>query len=113
MKRCKMKDHDEMGCVRPEGHAGRHKIRRHPDREFAFMMDADSDSSDPYVATVALSRCRACGSTDREGYYGVRVLQMAGAHEGEPYTHIVWRRTRCRCCGQMRVDRSYEHRRAD
>ena len=34
-----------------------------------------------------------------------------GVHNGQPFTHIVRRRTKCLDCGQFRVDRAYENRR--
>lgn len=62
--------------------------------------------------TTVLSRCRRCGSTEREPYHGTREVKVAGVdpHSGKPYTHVVWRRTRCKHCGQMRMDRSLEQR---
>jgi hypothetical protein len=30
--------------------------------------------------------------------------------EGQPFTHTVWRRTKCADCGQFRVDRHRENR---
>lgn len=64
--------------------------------------------------TVAASRCRACGSTDRDQYFATRVLAIDGmTSDGELYTHVVWRRTRCQGCGQYRIDKSFENRTAD
>jgi hypothetical protein len=45
--------------------------------------------------------CPACGSPDREPYFNIR----RQAHDGGV---IVWRRTRCRVCGQIRDDRTTE-----
>jgi len=56
------------------------------------------------------TRCRKCGSTDREPYFGKRTLDYAGTTpDGKPYTRVVWRRTVCRSCGQHRMDKSYEY----
>lgn len=63
------------------------------------------------IASTAPGRCPKCGSTDREPYHDVRAMQYSGTTEqGDAYTHIVWRRTRCKCCAQSRIDRSYENR---
>lgn len=61
--------------------------------------------------TAAISRCPKCGSTERVPYYNRRERAIAGVTpEGHPYTHVVWRRTRCENCGQVRDDRTYEQR---
>ena len=62
------------------------------------------------VITVDPSRCRRCGSTRRSDYYGKTEQAFRGEHNGQPFTHIVRRRTRCLDCGQLRVDRAYENR---
>lgn len=62
---------------------------------------------------VAPSRCArpSCGSTERERYSTTQVQAFAGRDEqGRPFTHIVRRWTRCKACGQARVDRSFENR---
>lgn len=60
---------------------------------------------------VEPSRCKKCGSTERTAYFGVpEVQEFDGLHEGEPYTHIVRRRCRCKRCEQVRIDRHYENR---
>jgi len=56
------------------------------------------------------SACPRCGSTDRTPYYHTRTLAITGRILGQPYDHIVYRYTRCRACGQHRVDRHYEFR---
>lgn len=63
------------------------------------------------VITVEPSRCRRCGSTRRSDYYGKTEQAFRGEHNGQPFTHIVRRRTKCLDCGQIRVDRAYENRR--
>ena len=68
-----------------------------------------------YVPEVAgmVTRCPRCGSTARSKYVAVRSLAMNGtAPDGQPYTHIVWRRTQCQneACGQHRTDRFLENR---
>jgi len=60
--------------------------------------------------TVEPSRCRRCGSTRRGDYYGKTEQAFRGKHNGQPFTHIVRRRTKCLDCGQTRIDRAYENR---
>ena len=59
-----------------------------------------------------LTRCRACGSTDREPYSQTHVTAYSAIHPqtGKPYTHIVRRWTACSACGQARIDYYYENR---
>ena len=61
---------------------------------------------------VTPSRCPKCGSTRRSAYSGSpRIVTHAGVHEGKPFTHVVFRRTRCLDCGQCRVDREWVNER--
>ena len=63
------------------------------------------------TARGELTRCHACGSTDREPYLSRREQAIAGVDPaGRPYTHVVWRRCRCARCGQYRIDRHTENR---
>jgi len=65
-------------------------------------------SEKPPVNTVEPSRCPKCGSTERENYFGRTVQEHAGLDpDGNPYTLIVRRRTRCARCGQVRIDRTF------
>lgn len=60
---------------------------------------------------VHLSRCKKCGSTDREAYVDRPIrLDACGVEPvtNKPYSAVVWRRTRCNNCGQHRTDKSYE-----
>ena len=63
-------------------------------------------------AVFGPSRCPRCGSTQRVPYFGRLPEQAFEGYtgDGEPYTHIVRRRTKCCGCGQFRVDISYENR---
>ena len=64
------------------------------------------------LVNVAASRCPKCGSTERSRYVCVVRRPSTGMDaDGQPHSHVVWRRTRCRACGQSRVDRSFELRR--
>lgn len=72
---------------------------------------AGSQTTKPPVATVPTSRCVKCDSTERERYFRTEEKEIAGVDpEGNAYTHVVWRWTRCSECGQVRVDRTYENR---
>lgn len=64
------------------------------------------------VVTGELTRCKACGSTDREPYEGEpRVVLHKGVDAaGNAYNVVTWRRTRCSLCGQYRVDQHFENR---
>jgi len=60
-----------------------------------------------------LTRCKQCGSTEREPYYKMTEQEHGGIDpDGQPYTHIVRRWTRCRSCPDrpVRIDRFYENR---
>jgi len=61
------------------------------------------------VVVVEPSRCKKCGSTDREHYSHTTVRDIAGVRpDGMAYSKIFWRRTRCQNCGQARIDKTYE-----
>jgi hypothetical protein len=61
------------------------------------------------VIEVALSSCKSCGSTRRSQYVNRREHEYSGTtSDGRPYTKVVWRRTRCLDCGQVRDDKTYE-----
>lgn len=62
---------------------------------------------------VVTSRCKKCGSSSRTPYQSdPTTLAAAGTDPitGAPYTHVIWRRTACRQCGQARIDKCYENR---
>ena len=62
-------------------------------------------------ATAVVTACPKCGSTEREPYYNRRELRCDIAQRsGEQFTHVVWRRTKCLACGQVRDDRHLENR---
>ena len=53
--------------------------------------------------------CPKCGCTDREPYFAIKRLAISGVTPaGVPYTRITFRRTRCKGCGQSRIDRVFE-----
>jgi len=60
---------------------------------------------------VPVSRCPMCQSTERTAYHTTRELEYTGINANhQPYTHVVWRRTSCASCGQVRIDKSFENR---
>lgn len=74
---------------------------------------AGSRNVTPDHAEGRLTRCLTCGSTDREPYYKTTAIHHGGVDpEGNPYTHIVRRWTRCAACLEKtpRIDRFYENR---
>lgn len=63
------------------------------------------------VVDVIPSRCRKCGCTERTPYANAQEMEFGGTTgDGRPFTHIVWRSTRCVGCGQGRRDRVFENR---
>lgn len=63
------------------------------------------------VVLVLPAACVRCHSTEREPYDKVRERAITGrTTDGHIYTHVVWRKTRCRACGQARIERHYEFR---
>lgn len=63
------------------------------------------------TVTAAPTRCKTCGSTEREPYQSTRRVPHSGwTQSNEPYTEVVFRTTRCRSCGQARVDIAHEYR---
>lgn len=63
------------------------------------------------LVAVIPAACPRCHSTEREPYDKVREREISGRTvDGHPYTHVVWRKTRCRGCGQARTERHYECR---
>lgn len=63
------------------------------------------------TAEVVATQCKGCGSSNRLPYFGKIERPIAGVlPDGRDYTHVVWRRTRCRDCNQARIDRTYENR---
>ena len=69
-----------------------------------------SENVDYDVVAAELTRCRGCQSTERVPYFRTTAQVFAGVDAaGRPYTHIVRRYTRCKNCGQPRIDRSCEN----
>ncbi len=60
------------------------------------------------------TRCQKCGSTERTRYEQTREIAQSGTTSaGLPFTHVIWRRTCCKTCGQWRIDRFFENRRSE
>lgn len=79
-------------------------------------MDDQSDTSEqtPKVEKIvdAKTRCPKCLSLKRDRYHRVKTREISGVtRDGRQYDRVTWRRTRCRTCGQARVD--IEHSLAD
>lgn len=56
--------------------------------------------------------CPACQSTERTRYRLVNSVDHGGIRsDGTEYTHVVSRRTSCRTCGKVRIDKFFENRR--
>lgn len=56
-------------------------------------------------------QCPKCGSTERTNYNGTKEREIHGTlRDGTSYTHIVWKRCRCKQCGQSRVEIFHENR---
>lgn len=65
------------------------------------------------VAELKLSRCPACGSTERSEYRAKREMSFQGlSPDGHRCDAVVWRHTTCLSCGQLRIDKSWELREA-
>jgi ribosomal protein S27AE len=58
---------------------------------------------------VIPSACPKCHCTDREPYFAIKRLETYGVTPaGREYTRVTFKRTRCKRCGQARVDRVFE-----
>lgn len=55
------------------------------------------------------TKCPKCGSTERETIATKREEYRTVNAFGEEFRYIVRRWRRCSCCGQRRVERSYEN----
>ena len=63
------------------------------------------------IQSVHPAACPHCGKTDREPYRLASVIAHGGVTAtGREYSHVVNRRTKCRACGQARIDRYFENR---
>jgi len=61
---------------------------------------------------VDTGRCPRCGSTERDPYYQRMEQEYNGTEpDGQPFTHIVRRWTKCAECRQTRIETTHENRR--
>lgn len=81
-----------------------------PKKKIASGRPAGSKTVKLPPVTGEKTRCQACSSTEREPYWATIEHPIDGVKDGKPYTHVVWRRTKCRNCGQHRQDRFFENR---
>ena len=66
------------------------------------------------MVDAVATRCKVCASTARTKYEKPQVIDGDGiAPDGQPYTRVILRRTRCENCGQHRIDRWYECNHSD
>jgi len=71
-------------------------------------MGAKNVATTQIVATPA---CPFCKSTERTKYRLVAALAYGGTTaDGQPYTHVVTRRTCCKSCQKWRRDKFFENR---
>jgi hypothetical protein len=60
------------------------------------------------VVDIERTACPGCASTDRVAYYAVRRADInSRLPDGRVFNGVTWRRTRCKSCGQHRIDREY------
>jgi RNase P subunit RPR2 len=60
------------------------------------------------VVDAVRTRCIKCGSTQRTKYSQRRELNTSGVlPDGTEFDKVIWRRTTCKKCGQVRDDREY------
>lgn len=72
---------------------------------------AGTRNSDSIVVSVMPAACPKCKCTDRESVRIIQEREIPGfAPNGQPRTHIVWRRVRCSGCGQYFVEKEHQNR---
>lgn len=69
---------------------------------------AGTRNSDSVTVSVVPAACPKCRSTEREAVRIIREREIHGTSpNGQPRTHIVWRRVRCKSCGQYFVEQEH------
>jgi len=72
---------------------------------------AGSHNSEHAVVAVIPAACPKCQSTERESMRIVRERYLPGiTPTGQPRTHIIWRRVRCKACGQYFIEQEHQNR---
>jgi len=65
----------------------------------------------PAIATRTNARCPKCASTERRALNIITERHLPGiAPDGEPRTHVIWRRVKCKQCDRNYVEQSHENR---
>lgn len=67
-----------------------------------------SKNMDKPVEDTYSTCCKKCGSTDREKYWNSRTVNADKVINGVKYKKVIIHNTRCRKCGQARVDRVWK-----
>ena len=72
---------------------------------------AGTHNCENMMIAVIPASCPTCRSTEKES---IRILierYLPGIMpNGQPRTHIVWRRVRCRACGQYYTEQEHQNR---
>lgn len=77
----------------------------------ALPDDRSADRGTPAVVSTVPAACPRCQSTVRESVRIVRERCLPGtAPNGQPRTHIVWRRVRCRGCRGYWIEQEHQNR---
>lgn len=103
-----------MPKKKPQSSIATRRVRKAPASKPAPTPLASSikptASRKPAVKTVVRPGRCPCGSTQRTGYQSIVTRELSGNIDGHAYTHIAWKRCRCKDCGQTRVDLFHENR---
>lgn len=72
---------------------------------------AGTHNSTQAIVAVIPAACPKCLSTEREAIRIIRERNLPGkTPTGQPMTHILWRRVRCKDCGQYFTEMEYQNR---
>lgn len=89
------------------------KTKTTPSAEASHKAKAKPPKPQRPIVEAMPSSCPKCRSTDRTAYSNTTEYPIAGMTiDGRQYSHVIWRTTACKSCGQVRRDRSYEMRSA-
>lgn len=68
-------------------------------------------NSEAMIVDLVPAACPRCKSTERASVCIVRErIQDGQAPNGQPRTHIIWRRVRCKSCGQYFIEMEHQNR---
>lgn len=72
---------------------------------------AGSPNVDVQTVRVMPSACPKCASTERGEYTRAHSKAITGrdTDTGRIYNRVTWRHTKCKACGQARIDKAYEY----